>query len=87
MARLIATCGHDISREWNDWDFNDDANPPWDVIVKDWTREGERCVSFQSKCIDCRSDFYDRDLLIISKEDAKNWLGYDIDLGDFFENE
>lgn len=65
-GKIIGTCGHELSEEW----FGGGKSH---IMIKDYTREGEKCVSSISVCENCRKN-YEQVILETSTEEDE-WFG------------
>lgn len=66
MGAMRATCGHEINGAW----LQQGA-----VCVKEYSREGNKAISYRVLCPDCLAN-YEKAKLVLKTEGEKNrWLG------------
>ena len=61
---ITATCGHEIP----------DNSELYSVTCKDYTREGERCVTTKMVCMRCKRMLMNYGNVLYTKEQEDEWL-------------
>lgn len=67
LGRIYGTCGHDITERY-------EAGIGTSVSVARLDREGRRVISYETVCIDCKSDMQGANVLLQSVEEEDAWL-------------
>ena len=62
MGIIYGTCGHEV-----EWDTTT-------IMRRDWTRNGERCVSYVVYCEDCVEWVHQAGYYMETEEEAKEWM-------------
>lgn len=65
---ITAACGHKVT---NDWLRSGKAA----VYVKDFTRMGERALSYRVVCEGCRDNYARNKLILENDQQKQRWLG------------
>lgn len=62
---IVLTCGHEIDS------FDDDH---YEVMIKGYTREWNKCVEYRTVCSDCYDDYKTHNLILENEELAHAWI-------------
>ena len=62
---ITLSCGHNIDS------FDEDY---YDVMVKSYTRENDKCVKYMSVCDYCYDDYKTHNEILETNELAEHWL-------------
>lgn len=66
MATITATCGHGIAMDWAKQGA---------VFIKDYSREGERAISYRVLCPECLATHEKAKLVLHNESEKQKWLG------------
>ena len=64
---ITATCGHRIP----------DNSDEYSVTCKDFTREGERCVTIRMLCLKCKRILMQWDDILNTEAEEQAWVNYE----------
>jgi len=67
MGKIIGTCGHDITDEF-------EARVNTEIHIMDFTRDCKNAVSICSVCSDCRNQYEFWGIVLHNKEEEHAWL-------------
>lgn len=62
---IIASCGHTLT---------DEEDIGWSVSIKDYDREGEHAVTYQTLCRACLFDYLGENLILHTEKDEEEWI-------------
>lgn len=66
-GKMVGTCGHELPDVW--W-----ASAESYVAIKDETREGQRAVSVNHVCPECKARYEEQNLVLKTEKEEQEWL-------------
>jgi hypothetical protein len=63
---ITLSCGHTIKSYEEDY---------YDIMVKDYTREGTKAIAYKSVCSECYDDYKVHNEILETEDLAEIWIG------------